>query len=621
MRPRKRKIAVVITVWLIVIVLAACVISAGMTYFSLSGRSEKQTTALVRQNVEDVSNDIDEMADLTLITYVDQFVDGDYIATANIEEPDALSRKLGDYYGGSGVEINIVDSAGIIVASSVPGYIGFDMHSGDQSAEFLVLLDGETRQFVQDVKGVSYDETVLMKYAGRRFSDGSGFIQVGLTNDMYYEAIREQARFAATNRRIGENGYLLVCDRDMAVMNSFHNEHTGKNLSSSGIGIDASDECSYVSMEADVFGTPSYVVVNYVKGVYIIGVYPVSEAIAGINTMMNTTVLLELIVFSILFAVLVVLIRLLIVRNIVKVNSVLAEITEGNLEEKVEVRDTYEFDTLSDDINATVDRLKGYIEEAAARIDADLAVAKAIQSSALPNVFPPFPEHKEFELFASMSAAKEVGGDFYDFYMLGERTLGFLIADVSGKSIPGAMFMMTAKAVIKSLAESGLPPAEVFTLANEKLCEGNEAEMFVTAWLGYLDLDTGLVRVANAGHNPPLLIKDGEAGYVMLRPGLMLAGMDGIQYKEQSVQLGKGDILFLYTDGVTEAMDVNEEQYGEERLRKLLSFGESSPVPSEKNGIAEPVCDMVIADVAGFTEGAEQSDDITMLCIRYLGGE
>ncbi|MBQ3841791.1 MAG: SpoIIE family protein phosphatase [Ruminiclostridium sp.] len=254
-----------------------------------------------------------------------------------------------------------------------------------------------------------------------------------------------------------------------------------------------------------------------------------------------------------------------------------------------------------------------------AKIEADLSVAKSIQSSALPSVFPPFPDHKGFELFASMSAAKEVGGDFYDFYMLSDSNIGFLIADVSGKSIPGAMFMMTAKTVIKSLAESGLDPAEVFTRANERLCEGNDAEMFVTAWLGYLDLKTGMIRVANAGHNPPVLIRDGKAEYVILKPGLMLAGMDGIRYKEQTLQLRKGDILYLYTDGVTEAMDKDEEQYGEDRLQKLLSFGENYPEPSGENGIAGAVCDMVVADVTKYTADAEQSDDITMLCIRYLG--
>ena len=283
------------------------------------------------------------------------------------------------------------------------------------------------------------------------------------------------------------------------------------------------------------------------------------------------------------------------------------------------MRDTYEFDTLSTDINETVDKLKGYIAEAAARIDADLAIAKAIQTSVLPSVFPPYPDRKEFELFASMHAAKEVGGDFYDFFLLGEDTLGFLIADVSGKSIPGAMFMMTGRTIIKSLAESGLSPAEVFTVANEKLCEGNDAELFITAWMGYLDLKTGLVRVANAGHNPPVLVRDGKAEFVNLKPGFVLAGMDGMIYKEQTLQLQKGDVLYLYTDGVTEAIDSGENQYGEERLLKLLSFGEKYPSPAAENGVAGAVCEMVSTDLQNFVNGAEQSDDITMLCIKYLG--
>ena len=218
-----------------------------------------------------------------------------------------------------------------------------------------------------------------------------------------------------------------------------------------------------------------------------------------------------------------------------------------------------------------------------------------------------------------MHAAKEVGGDYYDFFMFGDDTLGFLIADVSGKSIPGAMFMMRGKTVTKSLAESGLPPAEVFTEANEKLCEGNDSELFITAWMGYLDLKTGLVRVANAGHNPPVLIRDGRAEYVVLKPGLMLAGMEGMTYREQILQLQKGDILYLYTDGVTEAMNAAEEQYGEDRLKRLLSFGDRYPEPAGDNGIAGAVCDMVAADIGSFVQGAEQSDDITMLCVRYTG--
>jgi serine phosphatase RsbU (regulator of sigma subunit) len=254
-------------------------------------------------------------------------------------------------------------------------------------------------------------------------------------------------------------------------------------------------------------------------------------------------------------------------------------------------------------------------------MDADLEVAKEIQTNALPSVFPPYPDRKEIELFASMKAAREVGGDFYDFYMLGKDNLAFLIADVSGKSIPGAMFMMKSKEVIKSNAQSGLPPAGIFTVANEVLCEGNDAEMFLTAWMGSLDLNTGEVNVANAGHNPPVLIRDGRAEFVVFKPGIMLGEFEEVIYKKQNMKLLPGDILFLYTDGVTEAMDIDENLYGEERLLKLLSFGENYPAPSGKNGIAGAICEMVATDIDRFVKDAEPSDDITMLCLRYAGKE
>ncbi|MBO4212522.1 MAG: SpoIIE family protein phosphatase, partial [Clostridia bacterium] len=596
MKNKKKSIALVITVWLIVIVLAACIASAILTYITLSKRSEAQTTTLVRQNVEDVSTDIAELVDAYILSYIDDLMRAGY-NTANIDDPAKLSAYLQKFYHDyPGIEINIIDANAFIIVSSNSdlNYIDFDMrNSGEQAAEFCVLLDDEnTTEFVQDLKEKSLDGT-QMKYAGKRFPDGSGFIQVGLTVDEYSYLLSSQGQYATTNRRIGEVGYLLVCDENLDIINSYHNEYTGKNLSDAGIVIDNEKEYAYENVMCDVFGTPSYVTINEESGIYIIGVYSVNEAITSVNTMLVASLILEFIVFSVLLVTLIILLRKLIVNNIVKVNNSLAEITDGNLDERIEVRDTYEFDTLSTDINETVDKLKGYIAEAAARIDADLAIAKAIQTSVLPSVFPPYPDRKEFELFASMHAAKEVGGDFYDFFLLGEDTLGFLIADVSGKSIPGAMFMMTSRAVIKGFAERGLSPAETFTAANVQLCGGNDAEMFLTAWLGYLDLKTGQIKVANAGHNPPVLIRDGKASFINLKHGFVLAAMDAVRYKEQTVELKKGDIIFLYTDGVTEAMNGNNELYGESRLIELLSFGENAPAATDENGVAGAVIKLV----------------------------
>ena len=216
-----------------------------------------------------------------------------------------------------------------------------------------------------------------------------------------------------------------------------------------------------------------------------------------------------------------------------------------------------------------------------------------------------------------MIAAKEVGGDFYDFYKLNDTTVAFLAADVSGKGIPAAMFMMTAKTIIKDLAESGMTVNDIFTKANEKLCENNESGMFVTAWMGILDLTTGNVQFANAGHNPPLLKRaDGSFEYLKTRAGFVLAGMEGVCYRIGEITLEPGDRLFLYTDGVPEATNVENKLYGEDRLvnfmNKNASMEATKLLPALKTNIDE------------FVGEAPQFDDITMLMFDYKpkkGGE
>jgi serine phosphatase RsbU (regulator of sigma subunit) len=325
-------------------------------------------------------------------------------------------------------------------------------------------------------------------------------------------------------------------------------------------------------------------------------------------------VAVEVLIFIALTILIYLLIKKQIVISVNRINHSLSEITNGNLDVTMDVRNNLEFDSLSNDINATVDTLKRYIKDAEERIDAELAFAKAIQHSALPSVFPPYPNRKEFEIFATMHTAKEVGGDFYDFYFVDEDNLAFLIADVSGKGIPAAMFMMTSKTIIKSYAESGMSVEEVFTVANEKLCEGNETGMFVTVWMGILNTKTGKVLFANAGHNPPLVKHaDGTYEYLKSRAGFVLAGMEGIRYRKNELQLQPGDAIYLYTDGVTEATDLNTELYGEERLYTVLE--------KYKDVTPEELCDEVKKDVDAFAGEAPQFDDITMLALKYHGEE
>ena len=240
----------------------------------------------------------------------------------------------------------------------------------------------------------------------------------------------------------------------------------------------------------------------------------------------------------------------------------------------------------------------------------ELEMAKDIQLAALPNVFPPFPDETRFDIWASMEAAKEVGGDFYDFYFAGQDRVLFLVADVSGKGVPAAMFMMRAKTLIKSIAQTGKPLAHVFEEANDALCEGNSSNMFVTVWAGELNTRTGLVTYVNAGHNPPVVRRGGKVEYLKSRPSLVLGAMSGVSYRVDELTLAPGDAVYLYTDGITEQPNATGELYGEERLLKTLA-GSSTR--------GDAALGAVLADMHRHGAGAEQADDCTQLLIRYRG--
>ena len=245
------------------------------------------------------------------------------------------------------------------------------------------------------------------------------------------------------------------------------------------------------------------------------------------------------------------------------------------------------------------------LTESTARIGAELELAEKIQRDMLPSIFPTFSEQKEFDLYASMTTAREVGGDFYDFFMIDDDHLGLVIADVSGKGIPAAMFMMTAKTTIKDYALTNKDTAEIFTIANQRLCENNEAEMFATAWIGILNIKTMILQYTNAGHNYPLLMrKNSPSNFLEDTHGLFLAGLDDTEYEKSEITLSSGDRLLLYTDGVTEAHGPNKAIYGDDRLKKVLNETAS------ENG--EIVLSRILEDVNRFAEGVDQFDDITM---------
>ena len=245
-----------------------------------------------------------------------------------------------------------------------------------------------------------------------------------------------------------------------------------------------------------------------------------------------------------------------------------------------------------------------------AETQTELAMATEIQESMLPSIFPAYPDRKEFDLYASMNPAREVGGDFYDYFLIDEDHLGLVIADVSGKGVPAALFMMISKTIIQNCAMLGYGAAEILTKTNEALCTENKMEMFVTAWVGILEISTGKILCANAGHEYPVIYRGSEFELLKDRHGFVLGGMEGSKYKEYEIQLKKGDRLFLYTDGVPEAMNASGEMFGIDRMMSVLKALNAGVTPKE-------ILSEVKTAVDAFDDNAVQFDDLTMLCLEY----
>lgn len=593
--------------WLLMCVTAGFLMTTVFTWALQTELAKNDANELIRLNIEDVREDILEASNKNLLELTREIASHiDFTDRANAKLLKTLKKEF------DVAEINIINQNGIITVSTHNDFLNYDMRGGKQSAEFLVLLDGVTKEYVQSYQPTSSDPTISRKYAGVVLS-GGGFVQVAYDAERFQKDIDDVVIGVTRNRHIGESGALIIVGEDWNIVSDRHGNE-GRNLNVTGIYIDRSTMPENKTFEAVVYGKQAFCSYIFSEGYYIVAVMPLEEAMFSRDISVYITVFMEFVVFGMLFIVVYFLIKKLVVDNMVKINKSLAMITGGNLDTVVNVRTNEEFASLSDDINSTVVTLKHYIAEAAARIDRELEFARSIQHSAIPSVFPPYPGHSEFDIYATMDTAKEVGGDFYDFYFVGENRLGFLIADVSGKGIPAAMFMMTAKTIIKGYAESGKPVDEVFTTANEKLCESNDAGMFVTAWMGVLDTVTGKVEFANAGHNPPL-VRHAGGGFEYLRskPCFILAGMDGIKYRKNEFTLAPGDEIYLYTDGVTEATDSENNLYGEERLLALLNSMGDLP--------GEEICRAVKADIDAFVGDAPQFDDITMLYLKYNGGD
>ncbi|MFH0838738.1 MAG: SpoIIE family protein phosphatase [Candidatus Omnitrophota bacterium] len=354
------------------------------------------------------------------------------------------------------------------------------------------------------------------------------------------------------------------------------------------------------------------------KAVAVLGVDMAADDIRAIQKEVSLRAFIVLLIGIILSVVVAFFISKRVSAPIKKLSDGTRHIAKGNLDYKVTIGGSDEISSLGNSFNMMASSLKTYMEElkvttaAKERIESELKIAREIQTSFLPRLFPPFPHRKEFEIFAMMEPAKEVGGDFYDFFFIDKNRLCFVIGDVSGKGVPAALFMMISKILLKTAALRGLSADKIMSDVNTTIIIDNQACMFVTLFCVILNTETGELEFCNGGHNPPLVYSGtGEFEFLKIPKGVVVGVTDTVKFEAKSLMLKPNDVILLYTDGVTEAMNSKSELFSEARLKACLSHLTDKEPAQIIQGVKQ--------EILGFTQGTMQSDDITMVALKYRG--
>ncbi len=498
-------------------------------------------------------------------------------------------------------QIAVADSEGIVIAAVPATNVGYNLGSHEQSREFLSCINSPGTEICQRLRPNGAEGKPL-QYAGVCRLDAPGVVQIGFRT-RHEEIVRSTVAFSrlASNFNIGKKGSIIAF-RQGAVLNSEDLPHPTTDLLALPL-----NQATNVRMGEEPFF--AYAVED--QGNRIVGLLPMQEVYRDLNSTVLSQLLSNLTLFIVIFAALSYLLQRMVIQGIGQINKSLRNITGGDLTERVDVAYTPEFASLSNGINSMVDALQSYGEQNRMNMERELELARSIQLTALPNTFPAFPNRHEFELFATCTQAKSVGGDFYDFFLTDENHLCFLVADVSGQGVPAALFMMRSMSIIRGLARSGAMPVELVSETNSALCEGNSANMRVNLLYACLEISSGELTFVNAGPPQMLLQKEGSAyEMVHMRSGISLGIEQGATYTLGRIQLLPGDRIFAYTDGVIKATNREHAPFGAARLQTALN---SRPAH------VSDVTRQVSAALREYTENAEQSQDVTMLALEYIG--
>ena len=503
-------------------------------------------------------------------------------------------------------EIDVVDENGICVAAWPPKTRGFNYSQTPETAEFLRVLDDPTLEISQPLRPSATDAAQMFQYSAVARRDAPGFVEVGLLSARAEQAraLANLARFIGSFR-LGKNGRLFVFQNGVLL----RDDETDADFLAAGADRFPLD----VVFDAKVDDANCFALARKSGDCVFVGALPKSEIFAQRRSTLVLIFVANALLFFGLFSVVSLLTRRLVVDGVLAINRSLAKIVDGDLGERVDVATTREFLELSNGLNATVDALQGAIDEVKRRVEKELELARRIQTAALPSVFPPFPERREFDIYAENRPMSSVGGDMFDYFFLGENRLFFYVADVSGHGVPAALFMMKTTALVKNLALSGLPLPQVVAQTNRYLAENNDAT-FVTAFFCVVDVATGRLEYVDAGHNPPFL-REPSGAFREIAPltCLLLGVVDDAEFESATLDLAPGAALVLFTDGVTEAASATSpESFGVRRALEILDA-----VP--ENAPAERLVAALFGSVETFADGAERSDDVTALAFRYDG--
>ncbi|NLO13609.1 MAG: SpoIIE family protein phosphatase [Clostridiales bacterium] len=512
-------------------------------------------------------------------------------------------------------QLHIIDGSGIITATTYAPYLGYSLSSAEQSSFFLPILKDPFLVLIQPATPTGHDRSVLMQFSATGIPGRAGMVQIGDVPERLAEAAAlADIKNLAPGFAIGNHGAVIVLQRGL-VVSAGERELMGLRAEDLDFPLPGARSGQPFSMG---HGVDRALCLGAVLGDYlIIGMLPFTEIFAGRNETLLFVGAAYLLLFVSVFILVSRMVDGVVIQGIRNVNASLARITKGNLETLVEERGNAEFRALSDGINATVSALKQAITDARERIDTELALAREVQLASLPRINTLSALEGRFRLGALLKAAREVGGDFYDFFPVPGspgRKLALIIADVSGKGIPGALFMMRVKTQLQSdiLGEGGL--AEAVAHANRKLCQENEAGFFVTAFVAIWDCEgDGWLDFVNAGHNPPLLARLGEEySFLFSTADLVLGAYEETVYHVHRFRLLAGDKLLLYTDGVTEAEDIRDAFFTSAGLKRLMDQ------PPLRNLPAEMQAEALMQSLGQFAGAREQADDITLMALDIL---